>query len=83
MELSAGMFGSRHGGNLFFLDSLTSPVQSFRLHKVCCTELFWVLLVLLLPVECSFPQEANLSVCEPIVTPADPQSLGKASSSEI
>lgn len=54
MDLSAAMFGSIHSGNLFFLDSFILPLQSFRpLQKVSCTELFWLLSLLLLPVESS------------------------------
>lgn len=51
--------------------------------QVSCRELFWLLSVFLLPVECSFLQEANLSVCEPIVIPAEPQALGEESSVDI
>lgn len=44
VELSVGTFGSRHAGNLFFLDSPTQPFQSFRpLQKVSRAQVFQLL----------------------------------------
>lgn len=80
MELPVGVFGSRHTGNIFFLDSPPLLLESSRpLQKVSSDQILELLLVLFLLIVYSFHCEADFSVCEAVVVLDEPQAVEEES----